>query len=218
MPKIKTELSNYNKQHLESQIKALDAFNKLSENEICRLKWLSLAYIKFRRELDSFTKGLFYNYCNHACFKNRQSKCCGFESIMTFFADEILNIIWGGPEKAETLIKVLEQPNESNHCVYLGEDGCLWYLKPLSCAMFFCEDAKKHVFARNLNAEKLWTVFTKCEKNFTWPDKPVLFDIVEKFFIIKKGVFTPHMYFHLSPGLLKVKKESCCYAELPAFF
>ncbi|MFC1494817.1 hypothetical protein ACFL6W_06030 [Thermodesulfobacteriota bacterium] len=45
------------------------------------------------------------------------------------------------------------------------------------------------------------------EKCFTWPDKPVLFDELEALFI-KKDFDSPLMYFHKSPGLLRVKSEA----------
>ena len=41
----------------------------------------------------------------------------------------------------------------------------------------------------------------------TWPDRPVLFDELEKLFI-KEGYDSPLMYCHKSPGLLRLKSKS----------
>ncbi len=202
------EVSDYNRQHLEAQQEAIRAYKKLSADEIAFLKWLSTPYMYFRRELDRFNTRFFQKYCYETCFLNGKSACCGFESIMTFFADDILNIIWGGYKSAQILVKKLRKPNSTSRCVYLGPHGCIWYLKPISCAMFFCDNAKKHVFSKNREALEWWDVFTIQEKNFTWPSKPVLFDLLEDFFIHKKGISSPHMYYHSSPGLLRIKKKA----------
>ncbi len=201
------KISDYNKQHLEAQQKAIEAYRKLSGDEIAFLKWLSAPYMLFRKELDKFNERFFGNYCYETCFLNGKSACCGFESIITFFADEILNIIWGGYENARAIVERLKEPNSTSRCVYLGHQGCIWYLKPISCAMFFCDNAKKHVFSENREALEWWEVLTAHEKGFTWPARPVLFDILEEFFIHKKGVSSPHMYYHSSPGLLRIKKK-----------
>ena len=42
-------------------------------------------------------------------------------------------------------------------------------------------------------------------KRFTWPDRPVLFDDLEQYFM-DAGCTSPHMYLHNSPGLLRVKQ------------
>ena len=45
------------------------------------------------------------------------------------------------------------------------------------------------------------------EKDFTHPDKPVLFDDLERGFR-QMGLQTPHMYYHSSPGLVLLKARA----------
>ena len=73
--------------------------------------------------------------------------------------------------------------------------------------MFLCEHAKINLGVRGDSVLKKWNQFKEEEKNFTWPDKPVLFDELETLFI-EKGFDSPLMYFHKSPGLLRVKSKA----------
>jgi hypothetical protein len=41
---------------------------------------------------------------------------------------------------------------------------------------------------------------------YTWPSRPVLFDKLEELFI-QEGFDSPIMYFHHSPGLLRLKAK-----------
>jgi hypothetical protein len=70
--------------------------------------------------------------------------------------------------------------------------------------MFLCEYAKKSVFDKDPNAEKQWEKLRWREKRYTWPVRPVLFDKLEDYFI-RAGYSSSLMYFHNSPGLLRVK-------------
>jgi hypothetical protein len=71
--------------------------------------------------------------------------------------------------------------------------------------MFLCDQAKKTVLETDDQLKLEWEKLRKKEKDFTWPDKPVLFDEIEEIFI-NAGLDSPLMYFHKSPGLLRVKK------------
>jgi hypothetical protein len=51
-----------------------------------------------------------------------------------------------------------------------------------------------------------WQELLLKEKQFTWPDKPILFDDLEELFL-QAGLKSPLMYCHLSPGLLRVKAQ-----------
>jgi hypothetical protein len=73
--------------------------------------------------------------------------------------------------------------------------------------MFLCEDARKTVFGKVLNAHAQWESLRRREKRYTWPDRPVLFDDLEDVFI-QAGYDSSLMYFHNSPGLLKVKSQA----------
>ncbi|SFM90564.1 hypothetical protein [Thermodesulforhabdus norvegica] len=201
-----TRISEYQERHLRSQIAALDFYKTLNESDRLYLRWLTLPYVYFRHRLDVFTRNFFQDFCNRSCFQTGKSACCGFESIITFFADEVINILWGGPKAGELLIERLKGTNRPPFCVYLGDRGCLWTVRPLGCAMFFCDDAKKYVFGKCKKAEKEWEELKKQEKLFIWPTRPVLFDLIES--LALERLKSPHMYFHFSPGLLRIKEKS----------
>jgi len=70
--------------------------------------------------------------------------------------------------------------------------------------MFLCDEAERTSFSVNHNALKQWNEFKEIKKNYTWPDKPVLFEYLEMVFL-EKGCKSPLMYIHYSPGLLRIK-------------
>jgi hypothetical protein len=107
----------------------------------------------------------------------------------------------------DRLVQALQAPNVGLKCVYLGNRGCLWKIKPIVCEMFLCEEARKTVFGRALNVQKRWKRLRRREKRYTWPDRRILFDDLETFFI-QAGYDSNLMYFHNSPGLLKVKGQA----------
>ncbi|MFP5213179.1 MAG: hypothetical protein ACLGPL_07345, partial [Acidobacteriota bacterium] len=111
------------------------------------------------------------------------------------------------PGEREEIVRVLDRPNTTERCVYLGKKGCIWKVRPISCAMFFCDQAKERVFSGRSDLSERWGELQKGEKEFTLPVKPVLFDELEEYFM-GLGVDTPHMYFHKSPGLLRLKARS----------
>jgi hypothetical protein len=73
--------------------------------------------------------------------------------------------------------------------------------------MFLCEHARKTVFDRDPGAQHHWQRLRQREKTYTWPSRPVLFDYLETVFI-EAGYDSSLMYFHNSPGLLKVKNQA----------
>jgi hypothetical protein len=72
--------------------------------------------------------------------------------------------------------------------------------------MFYCEQAKVAVFADAPEAAAIFEELRLLEKRFTHPDQPVLFDDLERHFR-RKGLQTPQMYYHFSPGLLRLKAK-----------
>jgi hypothetical protein len=108
-------------------------------------------------------------------------------------------------EEIDRLLQALSVPNPSLKCVYLGTKGCLWLIKPIVCEMFLCEHARNSVFDNDPNAHKQWKRLRRREKRYTWPNRPVLFDDLEAYFI-KSGYASSLMYFHNSPGLLRIKR------------
>ena len=114
------------------------------------------------------------------------------------------------PDEIATLKNVLQNLKSGFKCVYLGPQGCLWRLKPIVCEMFLCDRAQQTVFNERSDLKEQWEAFKQRKKIFTWPDRPVLFDDLEKYFM-DAGYTSPMMYMHNSPGLLRVKNNSPDY-------
>jgi hypothetical protein len=101
----------------------------------------------------------------------------------------------------------LLEKNAGAKCIYLSPHGCLWHVKPIVCQMFLCDNARKHAFENRPELEGIWEDLEKRKKEFTWPDKPVLFDGIETVFL-DAGRESSLMYCHSSPGLVRVKKRA----------
>jgi hypothetical protein len=202
-----TAISEYNRDQLLSLQAIDDASPGLPDAEIRSLAASLSPYLEFRRQLEGYQSRYFVDICAASCFSTGLSACCGFESIITFFADHVINYLLSTVEERKRLFSILRQANRSGRCVYLQVTGCLWRLRPISCAMFLCEDARQAVFARCPEAEALWAELREWEKDYTYPTRPVLFDYVERVF---RGlaVHSPHMYFHTSLGLLRLKARA----------
>ena len=63
------------------------------------------------------------------------------------------------------------------------------------------------VFDHGPKARPKWETFLDEKNRFTWPERPVLFDQIESYFI-DAGYTSPLMYLHNSPGLLRVKQKA----------
>lgn len=73
--------------------------------------------------------------------------------------------------------------------------------------MFYCDQVKSAVWQEVPDAAAVFEAFRRREKEFTHPDKPVLFDDLDRSFG-RMGLQTPHMYYHSSPGLVLLKAKS----------
>lgn len=197
----------YHKEQTETLFVVRRHLATLSPSEIQHLEALAKDYLSFRGEVDSFLAENFSMTCNQKCYRNRLSACCSREGIITFFADVVINALVSEDAGLENLLIVLEKPNNGFKCIYLGNQGCMWRLKPMVCEMFLCDQAKTEVFGENPDARKKWEDLRRREKLFRWPDRPVLFDEIEQYFI-DAGYDSPLMYLHNSPGLLRVKKQA----------
>ena len=164
-------------------------------------------YLCFREDVARFMAVYFGEICTQKCYLSKVSACCTREGIITFFADVVINALVSKSSEIELLKGALQNSDNGNKCVYLGNSGCIWNLKPIICEMFLCEQAKAEVFAVNSAAGKEWKQLKEQEKRFRWPDRPVLFDLLEQNFI-EAGFSSPLMYLHLSPGLLRLKRLS----------
>ena len=196
---------SYNEEQLETLLKVA-ALLGAPESRLRRgLLDMTAGYLSFRSEADHFLSMNFGDLCNDKCYRSNLSACCSREGIITFFADVVINLMVSGPDEISALRSVLEKENKGFKCVYLGNDGCLWRIKPIVCEMFLCDTAKNKVFGRKPGLMKEWAALKKKEKSFTWPDRPVLFDQIERYFMLA-DFSSSLMYMHNSPGLLRVKK------------
>ncbi len=200
-------MNSYQKEQLKSLQMITEFFAYVSLDEMQKLKEKTEDYLKFRGKTSSFLNEYFSEICTKTCYESKLSACCSKDGIITFFADMVINFLVSEPYEIENLKNILKKPNPGFKCVYLGKNGCIWKIKPVVCEFFLCDRAKKEIFNKNPLREKIWEKLEKEKKNFTWPDKPVLFDYIEQYFI-KKGIKSPLMYINGTPGLLRIKKEA----------
>lgn len=198
-------MSDYQLEQLEALSLVRQHLKTLSRDDKEKLRLLIREYIEFRRRVDLFLEAYFSFVCDRTCYRSRLSACCSREGIITFFADVVINMLLSGEAEIDALARVLRIENTGFKCVYLGVDGCLWRVKPIVCQMFLCEQAKARVFSERPEAEIDWRELERQRKLFTWPDRPILFDKIETYFM-EAGCVSPLMYLHTSPGLLRVKK------------
>lgn len=197
-------MSEYNREQSEAILLVRHHFRTLSSSELARLEARTRNYLRFREEVDRFLQHYFSEVCTQKCYQDNYSACCGRDGITAFFADVAINVLVSLDKEIDRLLEVLSLPNLGMKCVYLGDRGCLWRIKPIVCEMFLCEHARKTVFDKDPLALKEWERLKRREKRYTWPNRPVLFDDLETCFI-RAGYSSSLMYFHNSPGLLRVK-------------
>ena len=198
--------SEYNRQQMEALLMAQRYLGSISSSRMSRIKGWVQAYLKFRGEVAQFQKQHFSETCTHKCFTSQTSACCGREGIATFFADVVINVLLSSHKEVDDILETLFHDPGGFKCVYLKEQGCLWRLKPIVCEMFLCKHAKDSVLEGNSALGAQWDKLRRRERRYTWPSRPVLFDRLEELFI-QAGFQSSLMYFHRSPGLLRVKKQ-----------
>jgi hypothetical protein len=199
-------MSEYNRDQWEALLMVQHYLEGLPASDTKRLRATVGPYLEFRFEVSRFQKESLSEICTQACFATRQSACCNRDGIATFFADVVINALLSSGEDLDVLRTTLENDPGGFKCVYLGEKGCLWRLKPIVCEMFLCDRAKAAVLEGDRNRGDRWQELLLREKQFTWPDKPILFDDLEELFL-QAGLKSPLMYCHLSPGLLRIKAQ-----------
>ena len=200
------KMSDYQKEQFETLELVCRHLPELKKNGLDELEGTLADYMAFRKDVDTFLAKHFGQICTQSCYKSRRSACCTKEGIITFFADVVINVVRSGRREIEAIFNVLSSPHRGYKCIYLGNDGCLWHVKPLVCEMFLCSQAEGSVFSGNELLQEQWLELKQREKSFRWPDQPVLFDDIEAVFL-NAGVSSPLMYLHNSPGLLRVKKK-----------
>lgn len=199
-------MSEYNRDQWEALLMVQHYLEGLPASEIERLRASVGPYLQFRSEVSRFQREFLSEICTQACFTTRQSACCNRDGIATFFADVVINALFSSEEDFNRIKAALVNDPGGFKCVYLGEKGCVWRLKPIVCEMFLCDRAKAAVLEGDRHRDDRWQELLRKEKQFTWPDKPVLFDDLEELFL-EAGLKSPLMYCHLSPGLLRVKAQ-----------
>lgn len=200
-------MSSYQKEQIETLSMVRYYLATLSGSERERFKSKVTDYLSFRGDVDAFLRMYFSNVCTQRCYQKKVSACCSREGIITFFGDIFINTLVSEGHEINALLKILQKPNNGFKCIYLGNQGCLWRVKPIVCEMFLCNQAKKEVFKEKPWAGEVWKELKQREKLYTWPDRPVLFDTLERYFM-DAGYSSPLMYLHNSPGLLKVKEQA----------
>jgi len=200
-------MSGYQFEQLEALSVVRMHLKTLPRGEKDKLRLMTADYLEFRRRVDRFLETYFGSVCDQTCYQSRLSACCSREGIITFFADVVINQLFSEEAQIDDLAHALRNENDTFKCVYLGCDGCRWTVKPIVCQMFLCEPAKARVFRQFPAAESEWAELERQRQRFTWPDRPVLFDIIEKYFI-GMGCSSGLMYMHQSPGLLRVKEKA----------
>ncbi|RLB83000.1 MAG: hypothetical protein DRH17_03605 [Deltaproteobacteria bacterium] len=197
-------MSDYHQEQFKAIVLVRNHLKTLSPSELARLKARIRSYLRFRKEVDQFFRHRFSKVCTQKCYQNHYSACCNREGIITFFADVVINVLMSSGNEMDRLLQVLRVPNLGPKCVYLGKNGCLWRVKPIVCEMFLCEHARRAVFDKDPRALKAWEKLKRREKRYTWPSRPILFNTLETYFI-QEGYASSLMYFHNSPGLMRVK-------------
>jgi hypothetical protein len=188
-------------QMVRAHLKAMPASNRQLLTD------LTAEYRAYRQDVNAFLTTHLARVCTQRCYQSRLSACCSKEGVITFFADVAINVLVSSEDCIGSLIQALQIPNRGYKCVYLGSDGCRWQLKPIVCEMFICESAQKQVLDSSAAVRQEWEALKQMKKQFTWPDRPVLFDTIEALFI-NAGCSSPLMYMHNSPGLLRVKQRA----------
>jgi hypothetical protein len=204
-------MNPYQQEQREALSMVVRHLGQLSADNRRRLQKTLQAYLDFRYRVDRFLEKHFSQVCTTSCFQSQRSACCSRDGIITFFADVVINALISESDDLDRLHAVLKAPHEGSKCVYLGRAGCLWRIKPIVCQMFLCDAAAEDVFGKRSDLKEQWEALKTKAQHFKWPDRPVLFDALEKYFI-DAGCRSTLMYLHTSPGLLRVKKR----AGLPA--
>ena len=208
-------MNPYHQEQIETLLMVKRQLDGMSATDHQAMRTAVADYLMFRRQVDEFLAHHFSKICTRTCYQSRISACCSREGIVTFFADIVVNLLVSTPSDVDKLQVVLSKPNDGFKCVYLSENGCMWQLKPIVCQMYLCDRSKAQVFGNTPKLEADWKLLEQKRKRFTWPDRPVLFDDLETYFM-NSGCRSPLMYLHNSPGLLRVKQRAKENSKLQA--
>jgi hypothetical protein len=201
-------VNDYQKEQLQALDLVRHYLRRMEPAAVGRLASDIGPYLEFRSRLDLFTQTHMAGHCTAACFNSRTSACCSRDGIITFWADVVINAVHAGPERLDRMVSSIRNPLRTEKCIYLGDDGCLWKIRPLVCAMFVCHTIQNDVIDPDPHLSAQWQRYAAQAKSFRWPDRPILFDRLERVFM-DLGCRSPLMYIHNSPGLMRVKRKAC---------
>jgi len=200
-------MNEYQREQLDALRIVRQGLAQLSETQRRQLEREIEPYNRFRASVDIFLDRYFKDVCTRLCYRSRTSACCSKDGIITFFADTVINALQSTSGQLDRMEAGLQQVNNGHRCIYLNDDGCVWTVRPVVCAMFLCDRAQETIFAENPEAGQAWKTLRRQEKVFKWPVRPVLFDRLEKVFL-DRGYRSTLMHLNFSPGLLMVKKRA----------
>ena len=201
------KLNIYQREQLEALHQVKNRLQKLDGKKRAGLEELIQPYLEFREKLHLFLTTQFGKYCTQACFNSQSSACCSKDGIITFWADHVINACCCTEAALDGLAASIQNPLHKRKCIYLGANGCLWKVTPVVCAMFVCDQALSDTIHQDPELNQAWERYQVQAKAFRWPDKPVLFDLLEEMFI-EMGCQSPLMYINSSPGLRQIKKKA----------
>jgi hypothetical protein len=200
-------MNDYQQEQLQALTVVRQGLRQLNSARRRELRDAIGDYLQFRQTVDEYLTRYFSDVCTQTCYRSRTSACCSKDGIIVFFADVVVNALQSTPARLDRLEAALQRVNPGHRCIYLHADGCMWILRPVVCAMFLCDRATQAVFADEPEALNAWAELRKQARLYKWPDRPVLFDDLEKVFI-DLGYHSTLMHLNFSPGLLNVKKKA----------
>lgn len=103
-------MSEYQRDQWLSLTAIRGALEQICEAERESLRASLSGYLTFRQELADFHFRHFDEHCQKACYETGLSACCGFESIITLFADQLISCLLSEPADLEVLIQTWSVP------------------------------------------------------------------------------------------------------------
>lgn len=200
-------MNDYQREQLAAWRQIEQGLTQMSTREKQAIATEIAGYLRFRHEVEKFIDQHFNKHCTISCYQNNRSACCGKDSILTFWADLVINAINTDSHSVKAMMNAIHRPVYADKCIYLSRQGCCWHIRPLVCLMFLCDAVQQEVFSKEPDAGRQWEAFCSRARSFRWPDRSVLFDRLEARFLAR-DCFSPLMYLHTSPGLLRVKKKA----------
>jgi hypothetical protein len=197
-------MNDYQAEQLEALRMVRQHLYALPEAEIAALKADIADYLVFRSQITDFLDIYFKDTCTEKCFASSLSACCSKDGIIAFFADVVVNALVSEDGDLDRIEWAIQSPARADKCIFLAQGGCVWRIRPVVCTFFLCDEAESRAFGDNPEAAAQWASLKEIKKHFTWPNKPVLFECLEDFFI-SRGCRSPLMYIHFSPGLARIR-------------